>query len=223
MVETKSLIAPDGQFEEIGIANFQIALGMTEGEIRHDLTLIDQSLQPSAEPFVAKHIARLAARTKLRPHGNFEAQLLADTLITDLRQYPPDVVAYACDRWVESREGKWFPAWAELREICERRVQPRHLLRCQLEQQLSKSCGSPAVPRRDRLTDELGFVAQATGTPYDHVFAMARKWLQNLEESGHDRESARKTLTEAVRQVPKTRFAIHAVEEKLAKLTSTTS
>lgn len=130
MAETKSLTGADGQFEAMALGPFRIMPGMTTAELKSDLDAVTRSLQRSAEPLVAKHVARLMVRTKMRVQGDAEGKLLAEVAVMDLCQYPPDVVAYACDYWVNGgRDNKFFPSWPELREICERRVQGRQRLK----------------------------------------------------------------------------------------------
>ena len=134
VLETRNLLGTDGQFEAQSVEKFTINPGMTKAELRQDLATVSESLQQAPESMTAKHVGLLKIRTKSRALGDLEARLLADTVVTDLRQYPADVVAYACQYWVEGgRENKWFPSWPELREICERRVRGRQKLKRALE------------------------------------------------------------------------------------------
>ncbi len=120
----------DGQHERTDLGSFVIDPGMTTEEMQRDLNVVVDSLQFSEENEIAKHVARLMVRTKMRIQGESEARLLAETMVMDLRIYPIDAVAWACEPWVQGgEEGKFFPSWAELRELCERRVSGRQRLK----------------------------------------------------------------------------------------------
>ncbi len=136
----KAILGKDGQFERTDLGEFQIKRGMTEQEMRKDLAIVNGCLQFSDEADIAKHVARLMVRTKMRIQGEGEARLLAETMVMDLRIYPIDAVEWACEHWVEGGEdGKFFPSWAELRELCERRVTNRKRLKKALEYYLTEA------------------------------------------------------------------------------------
>ena len=86
------------------------------------------ALHPAGKNAVAPLVARLRARTKSRDPGDSGARFAAEVLVDDLSRYPIDIVQWVCEEWVARDAGKWFPAWAELRELAERRVQPRQSL-----------------------------------------------------------------------------------------------
>jgi hypothetical protein len=134
ILETRGRLGSDGQHEWSEAGKFTIAPGMTADEMTEDLATIERSMQPAPRAFVAKSVALLAARTRGRAQGEGEARLVAATMVEDLGDYPEDVVAYAVSYWVAGgQDGKWFPAWSELREICERRVRGRQRLKRALE------------------------------------------------------------------------------------------
>ncbi|KKM12092.1 hypothetical protein LCGC14_1720340, partial [marine sediment metagenome] len=58
----------------------------------------------------------------LRPGQEDLAALIA-IYAEELAEYPLDVVRDACRTW--ARREKWFPAWADLRALCEERVMKR--------------------------------------------------------------------------------------------------
>ena len=74
-------------------------------------------------------------RTKSKNSDPREAAFEAQVLTRDLSGYPIAVVRDVCEEWPlrGGEEGKWFPAWSELREQCERRMQPRRALRKALQ------------------------------------------------------------------------------------------
>lgn len=128
-----SAIGTDGQFDGLKV-RFQMKPGMPRLAAQRDLAVIDSTMRPAAKSDVVKHVAVLKARTKSANQDQGEARFAAEVMITDLAGYPLDVVEYACNYWVDGgREAKWFPSWPELREICERRMQPRRALRKALQ------------------------------------------------------------------------------------------
>jgi hypothetical protein len=128
-----SAIAADGQFDGLKV-RFQMKPGMPRLAAQRDLAVIDGTLRPAAKADVVKHVAVLKARTKSANQDQGEARFAAEVMIGDLAAYPLDVVEYACSYWIDGgREAKWFPSWPELREICERRMQPRRALRKALQ------------------------------------------------------------------------------------------
>lgn len=129
----KSVIGADGQFDHVKV-RFQMKPGMPKAAAERDLTVIDGMLRPAAKTDVVKHVAVLKARTKSAGQDQGEARFAAEVMVGDLAAYPIDVVQYACEYWVGGgSDAKWFPSWPELREICERRMQPRRALRKALQ------------------------------------------------------------------------------------------
>jgi hypothetical protein len=119
---------PDGQFEG-GKVRIRMRPGMDRTAAQRDLAMLGLALRPSDKSAVAPLVAVLKARTKSKHSDPQEAAFEAQVLMADLCQYPIDVVQYACDYWVAGGDdGKWMPAWSELRELCERRMQPRRAL-----------------------------------------------------------------------------------------------
>jgi hypothetical protein len=128
-----SAIATDGQFDHVKL-RFRMKPGMPRIAAERDLRVLDGTLRPASKADIAKHVAVLKARTKSAGQDQGEARFAAEVMVTDLAVYPLDVVQYACEYWVDGgREAKWFPSWPELREICERRMQPRRALRKALQ------------------------------------------------------------------------------------------
>ncbi len=128
-----SVTGTDGQFDGLKV-RFQMRPGMDRGAAARDMNIIDSTLKAASKADVAKHVAVLKARTKSAGQEQGEARFAAEVMVTDLAAYPLDVVQYACEYWVDGgREAKWFPSWPELREICERRMQPRRALRKALQ------------------------------------------------------------------------------------------
>jgi hypothetical protein len=128
-----SVIATDGQFDGLKV-RFRMKPGMPKSAAQRDLATLDGLLRPASKADAVKHVAVLKARTKSAGQDQGEARFNAEVMVGDLAGYPIDVIEYACNYWVEGgRDSRWFPSWPELREICERRMQPRRALRKALQ------------------------------------------------------------------------------------------
>lgn len=132
-IEMTSMFGSHG-FEGVGLGPFRLRPGMTVQQMKADLFEVERSCERATQSEAALIVARLLVRTKMRAHGEGEAALLAETLVDDLRQYPADVVEFACEYWCDGgADNKFTPSWPELKEICDRRMDGRLRLRKALE------------------------------------------------------------------------------------------
>lgn len=97
-------------------------------EIHHNLRAVVAGFVVAREFEVAPIVAALKARTRGRNEGDSEARFNANVLISDLCAYPLDVVRDACDAWIDTPDGRWFPTWADLKALCEDRMRGRRAL-----------------------------------------------------------------------------------------------
>jgi len=114
-------------------------LGMSRSEILQNLRAIVASLAKARPDEVAQIVGTLKARTRGRTEGADVSRFGAEVIITDLCDYPLDVVRDACDAWIDTEGGKWFPAWAELKLLCEARVRGRRALAKGLQWMLERT------------------------------------------------------------------------------------
>ncbi len=74
--------------------------------------------------------------------------LQIDTMASEMTEYPLDVARDACRAW--ARANKFFPSWAELRELCEDGVRFRRALARELRRILDgldqEAEAAPAAP-----------------------------------------------------------------------------
>ena len=101
---------------------------MSRPDIQQNLRAVVAGLERATPAQIAPVVATLKARTRGRNEGEGEARFNANVLIQDLCDYPADVVKAACEAWIDTSEGKWFPAWADLKALCEERVRGRRAL-----------------------------------------------------------------------------------------------
>lgn len=131
--QAASVMGTDGQFDHVKV-RFGMKPGMPRAAAQRDLSVLESVCAAAPATEVVKHIAILKARTKSAGQDQGEARFGAEVMVGDLAAYPIDVVEYACNYWIAGgKDAKWFPAWPELREICERRMQPRRALRKALQ------------------------------------------------------------------------------------------
>ena len=108
---------------------FQMKVGvMDQNEIRRNQDAVLAGFTVARQSDVVPIVAALKARTRGRNEGDSEARFGAQVLVNDLCGYPPDVVKGACEAWIDTPDGKWFPTWAELKDLCEERMQGRRAL-----------------------------------------------------------------------------------------------
>lgn len=98
------------------------------GPLHECLKELEPSLEPAGMKLISAELSRLGALCVSRHEGETTAELRAMAYAEELSRYPGDVVVYACRTWPTGPDGKWFPAWAELRTLCERRVERRRAL-----------------------------------------------------------------------------------------------
>lgn len=132
--ENVTAITSDGQYE-VAKVRLTMVPGMPRKDALSDLAILDgTALRRASLDAVVPIVATLKARTKGRSVDAQEARFEARVLAQDLAAYPIDVIQWVCEYWVSGgAENKWMPSWPELRELCERRMQPRRALRKALE------------------------------------------------------------------------------------------
>ena len=126
----RTTTGPDGQFNASGFQPFRLLPGMTRDEVTPQLNAVENACRAARKSDVAPLVAELLARTKGRAQGEGEARLMVEVMVNDLSKYPLDIVRSACNAWVDQgKEGRFFPSWPELKEICEKLMQGRKALR----------------------------------------------------------------------------------------------
>lgn len=90
------------------------------------LARAEAALRPAPAEVVKSELARLKVTTKARAEAAEDLALTMAAYAEYLREYPADVVRDALRWW--ARNEKWWPAWAELKDLLERRVKRRRAL-----------------------------------------------------------------------------------------------
>ena len=82
--------------------------------------------EPAPLRIIQSELARMRVSTKSRADTEGEGKLAAAVFAENLTEYPADVVVWACRKW--SRTEKWWPSWAELKDLLDRGVRRRRAL-----------------------------------------------------------------------------------------------
>lgn len=94
------------------------------------LYYLDPMLEPCTPEVAVRELSRLGVSCVPRREDPDSGELRAAAFLECVSPYPTDVVIWACRAWVRQPPeiGKWYPSWAELRDMCEKRVIRRRAL-----------------------------------------------------------------------------------------------
>ena len=104
-----------------------------ESDRRQALEILRAVNECAGRHVTLTEIARLKMLTKGRAETEADLKGQAVAMAQELEAYPPDVVRDAARSW--ARREKWFPALAEMIELCEAGVRKRRDLLRALEEQ----------------------------------------------------------------------------------------
>jgi hypothetical protein len=140
-------------WDDAYIADYRLAddLKADADAARAALALLDLLDVRAARREYAKAVGRLKTLTISRATTAEDLALQIDTLATELIEYPIDIVNAAYKAW--ARGQRFFPAWAELRALCEDGVCWRrglaHALRAYIELAERRETETKALPPKD--------------------------------------------------------------------------
>jgi hypothetical protein len=127
--QEKSLFSNAG-WEGVEITDMTVRSGS-------DLTLVGKALAafenlcaPSRDDLAARKLLELRALTVHRAWNDDDVELMAGAYASRLAWYPPDVIVAACDAWADREE--FWPAWAELKAECDKKMRRRLQIRSAL-------------------------------------------------------------------------------------------
>lgn len=90
--------------------------------------LAAQAMAPASVREIEHWLGELSVITVRRNESEAEAQIALSAYSKRLRDYPGDIVRDTLLGWT----GKWFPAWAELKDVLDVRTAPRALIQTSL-------------------------------------------------------------------------------------------
>lgn len=122
--DEKLRVRTEGRFPKDG-ASYTILIVETTGPLTEELTeTLSAFLCPVPADVIEKWLAELSVLSPKRAQDDFTMELMMTAYTSRLRQYPADIVRYA----LLDHAWRFFPSWAELREVCDRLAQPRNAL-----------------------------------------------------------------------------------------------
>jgi hypothetical protein len=126
-------------------------LALTEGaDPASALALAERSLAPAGPAQMGVWLTELAHITAKRSEDADSAVLTMTAYIKRLAAYPGDIVRQTLQEW----SGKWWPTWAELKEILDARAAGRLAVRDALHRVVAK--GAHKLPTAyEKLNDEM--------------------------------------------------------------------
>lgn len=123
--QTRPRYAADGQFES-DFVGYRIKHDVPKADLETAWRQVRVINQPADGRVVLAELVRLRALTKMRAESEADSKVMIAALAEELAPYPIDIIQDACRRW--SRMEKWFPAWAELKDMLDFRVARRKRL-----------------------------------------------------------------------------------------------
>ena len=129
---SRGFVSVGGQFEG-GIYDYLLDpdADVPDADVMEAARTLDKSLLPCPPEIATRALTAMRMRTKGAAEASEDTEMRLALFAADLTAYPADVVIEACRFW--GRNEKWFPSWAELREILDRRVQRRRAMRAALD------------------------------------------------------------------------------------------
>lgn len=129
----RSLYGAHG-YECSEVTDVAVRPGADRADLQAAMIAVDVLCQPCQPSLAAGKLTELRMLTAHRSRDGDDAELMAAAYTQRLAQYPPDVVAAACDGWADG--DNFWPTWAELKGACERRMRGRTLIRDALRKAL---------------------------------------------------------------------------------------
>ena len=130
----------DGQFDGVIVTGCKIlpavdadgVIGDDAEFLRSALSRVHEALRPCGPVQAMQFLRLLKARTKARSLDQADEAISAAAYADWLANYPADVAQEACEYW--ARGNTWWPSWAELQAILDRRAAPRLAIRKALQE-----------------------------------------------------------------------------------------
>lgn len=77
---------------------------------------------------MAKELTKLNAVTKIKKEDEVDLEIRIMAYVERLAPYPGEAVIWALQKWPETKDGIFWPAWKGLFELLEARVAERRLM-----------------------------------------------------------------------------------------------
>lgn len=125
-------IGKDGQFDA-EFNGYALTCEVPGADLEAAHRQIQQFNAPANLPEIVTELVRLRALTKMRNETEIDSQIMISALAEEMAPYPIDIIQDACRKW--ARMEKFFPSWAELKDMIDFRFNRRK----RLEQALAEA------------------------------------------------------------------------------------
>jgi hypothetical protein len=116
------------------LTGYELTRPIPADEAVEALAILVEANKPADEVFILQELARMRRLTKARPQDADDLTLMAAAYAEEMAAYPADVIASACRKWAAME--KWWPSWAELKDLLEFRMRRRKAMLEALQRQL---------------------------------------------------------------------------------------
>jgi hypothetical protein len=129
---TEPAYGPDGYDERL--VGYELTRPIPADDAEEALAILAEANQPADEAFIVQELTRMRMLTKARPQDSTDLTLMAAAYAEEMAAYPADVIRSACRKWAAME--KWWPSWAELKDLLEFRMRRRKAMLEALQRQL---------------------------------------------------------------------------------------
>lgn len=133
LVWSERSVFGEAGYEGVAVRDVAASASLHDSERAWAAREIERICEPGGASLAAKKLAELRSLTAHGRKNDDDAELMAAAYIARLAAYPADVIVAACDAWAD-RETFW-PAWADLKAECDKRVRGRLQIRRAFERQ----------------------------------------------------------------------------------------
>lgn len=224
---TTPVYGADGQFDGVIVSGATFSLACTAETIEMAIAVLERSSRPGGTTLATKALTVLRAKTAARAGGLADQHLTGQAYAEELALYPADIIDQACRRWADN--SRWWPAWAELKQECERMAAKRRAEHRALKEALRRMTAptrtalpAPSRPatQQERLRTAVVLRRQAND---DRTAARFEIQLAKLEKREPEVWARDATAAQVAEQAAKAAEYQRLADEEAAKVAPTTA
>ena len=121
--ETTPVYGADGQFDGTVVRAATLTVACSPDVIAVAIAVLEHASRPGGTDLATRAVTRLRAKTAARAGGLADQHVTGQAYAEELAKYPADIIEAACRRWADN--SRWWPAWAELKQECDRMAAKR--------------------------------------------------------------------------------------------------
>lgn len=112
---------------ETEFVGYSLPANLPPEEIREARAVVERACIPAQAREIMAELARMRLIVKVRAEQEQDLAAIAVIFAEEMAEYPPDIVRHALRGW--TKREKWWPSWAELKELLDRAFKRRKALR----------------------------------------------------------------------------------------------